>query len=1257
MSSSLLHPPAHLPPSVALQLSQQAPSLLRNTPSAIYSVSSLWTAAESPELWTTYENLMLSCLRTGDEQSAHLCLERLTERFGSENERLMAFRGLFQEAIAIDDAELKKVLEEYDNILDKDPGNMPVTKRRIALLKTLKKTPEAITALNQLLESSPVDAEAWAELSDLYLSQGMYSQAIFALEEILLATPFAWNVHARLGEVLYVAASASEGGADKHLSESMRRFCRSIELCDDYLRGYYGLKLTTSRLLTTLPQTSRQSKSDTGLPPPDIKSVERLNELATAKLSEIVRRNVSGEAGWGGYDKADIIAAQELLNRDSTPITRVRPAHTTKTPRLQTLVLLSPSEWRGLNASASAGNIAAHCTLPPVSPFDTSVHRYSVLCARTKDKRRTHQVHSNHTSRYTASIPRSARRNRVSLALSLRISHHKLPTLLRCTAPALSLRLPKCQRRSVQAIKLADQSGGGIHPGRTPLHHLFSKPPWIILTRLFSGRKSWLSDKFLEKEQAQCQQLLPSSSSRSTSRSTDSYTDEEGSGVRVPSVYSDDEDDSWELYDRDEAISPSESASRPTSRPRNAPRYRQSESRPPPASRPTRRHTTTERTTARRPPVSRVHRQAPVPPSSVDPLEDYPGYGRGYPAPPTAPFGGRAPGPSYAQSSFSGAPGGFAPPFGGAPGALTHYGQPAPYQYAPPPGNPFSPQPNAGPGGGAGYFTAPPPHHAMSGHNSPAPFPGGHDVMPYGHPGFAGYPGYNMPPGMPPQFMQHFPPQWPPSEPSVVPDPETEKKLLAVEEMMKTQKIDFEKAQQEVAAREAKTLKEMTDREAKSLKEMADREAKALKELADRDAREAAAKAAAEAAKKAAAEKAEWEKKIKDEKEYLEKRNADEKAAMEKKAADEKASLEKKAADEKASLEKKNADEKAAYEKQLADEKAAWEKKVEEEKKTALAKGAENVRKQVEADKKKAEAEAAEAAAKAAVQAELKKAREDGAAEAKRLREEAAAEQKKMKEEAAAAAEKLKKEAEAEQEKLKKEAAEASKAAAEALKKAMAKPEDAPKKPIKFKDAVGRKFSFPFHLCATWAGMEELIKQAFMHVEVIGPHVADGHYDLIGPNGEIILPQVWETMIEPDWSITMHMWPMPEPPKQEERPGPPPGHPFHERPRSRHEARDGRHRGPPPPGPPPPGQRGPPPPPPANWPGPDGRGPPRPMPPPGHERPGPGGEPVFIVSPGREPPPSKSSRRKTEPTKGVLNWMAGKPRPKKAEPIDTCRVM
>ncbi len=58
----------------------------------------------------------------------------------------------------------------------------------------MKKTTEAITALIQFLDSSPTDAEAWAELADLYASLGLYPQSIFALEEVLLITPYAWNV-------------------------------------------------------------------------------------------------------------------------------------------------------------------------------------------------------------------------------------------------------------------------------------------------------------------------------------------------------------------------------------------------------------------------------------------------------------------------------------------------------------------------------------------------------------------------------------------------------------------------------------------------------------------------------------------------------------------------------------------------------------------------------------------------------------------------------------------------------------------------------------------------------------------------------------------------------------------------------------------------------------------------------------------------------------------------------------------------------
>ncbi|KFY58288.1 hypothetical protein V496_06195 [Pseudogymnoascus sp. VKM F-4515 (FW-2607)] len=325
MSSSILHPPAHLPPSVALQLSQQAPALLSKTPSSIapYSLSSVYAAPETPELWTTYENLMLSCLRTGDQQSARVCLDRLVSRFGGSNERIMALQGLYQEATAENDTELQRVLTEYDAILKGDPGNMPVSKRRIALLKSMGKQAEAISALAQFLDCSPTDAEAWAEISDLYASQGLYQQSIFALEEVLLITPNAWNIHARLGELLFTSAgtdgsTGKDNTTEKYILESVRRFSRSIELCDDYLRGFYGLKLATSRALRNLEGSSK-SKADST---PSIKTIQSLNQLATAKLSEIVRRSVAREAGWEGYDAAELIAARELLDRDAVKTIR-----------------------------------------------------------------------------------------------------------------------------------------------------------------------------------------------------------------------------------------------------------------------------------------------------------------------------------------------------------------------------------------------------------------------------------------------------------------------------------------------------------------------------------------------------------------------------------------------------------------------------------------------------------------------------------------------------------------------------------------------------------------------------------------------------------------------------------------------------------------------------------------------------------------------------------------------------------------------
>lgn len=54
--------------------------------------------------------------------------------------------------------------------------------------------------------------------------------------------------------------------------------------------------------------------------------------------------------------------------------------------------------------------------------------------------------------------------------------------------------------------------------------------------------------------------------------------------------------------------------------------------------------------------------------------------------------------------------------------------------------------------------------------------------------------------------------------------------------------------------------------------------------------------------------------------------------------------------------------------------------------------------------------------------------------------------------------------------------------------------------------------------------MQELINWAFHNVRELADPVQNGFYDLIGPDGEIILPSAWNKAVEPEWSITMAMW-------------------------------------------------------------------------------------------------------------------------------------
>ncbi|KAK3072668.1 Inositol phosphatase SIW14 [Teratosphaeriaceae sp. CCFEE 6253] len=326
--STLLTTPTTSNPAHTLALAQQAQPFLAAQNSWLASIPyplSLLLPTESQEKWVSTENLFLACLRTGAHNQAYILLSTLIARFGKTNDHVLALQGLYQEAVAGDDQkELGEVLAAYDGVLKDDRTIFAVRKRRAALLRSMGRQSEAMEALISIVDDSATDAEAWAELADLYREQGAYEQAIFCLEECLLTTPQAWNMHAKLGEVLYASAQKLESAEQaKPLAEAMRRFCRSIELCDDYLRGYYGLRLATGHLLEVPPPAGgKRNGADGELAPPKLETVKKLHGLATAKLGEIVRRGGSGEKGWDGYSEAELKAAREVMEGDRQKVER-----------------------------------------------------------------------------------------------------------------------------------------------------------------------------------------------------------------------------------------------------------------------------------------------------------------------------------------------------------------------------------------------------------------------------------------------------------------------------------------------------------------------------------------------------------------------------------------------------------------------------------------------------------------------------------------------------------------------------------------------------------------------------------------------------------------------------------------------------------------------------------------------------------------------------------------------------------------------
>ncbi|RUP52029.1 hypothetical protein BC936DRAFT_143205 [Jimgerdemannia flammicorona] len=198
-----------------------------------------YTGGLGDEVWPVYEQIIIAALDVGDFQLADTCLTALEKRF-TRSTRVQRLLGMRYEA----EGKLDQAAKIYEEILDVDETNVPAAKRQIAILNTRGETHEAIAALTRYLDTSYNDPESWLELCSLYLSQRMYQQAAFCMEEVLLLQGSNHVWHLKYAEILYTMAEHKL---------ALKEFCRVIELCEDHVRGLYGVQLCTSQLLKTAP--------------------------------------------------------------------------------------------------------------------------------------------------------------------------------------------------------------------------------------------------------------------------------------------------------------------------------------------------------------------------------------------------------------------------------------------------------------------------------------------------------------------------------------------------------------------------------------------------------------------------------------------------------------------------------------------------------------------------------------------------------------------------------------------------------------------------------------------------------------------------------------------------------------------------------------------------------------------------------------------------------------------------------------------
>lgn len=112
----------------------------------------------------------------------------------------------------------------------------------------------------QYLDVYYTDADAWAELAELYTTISQFEKAAYCWSEVVLLQPHDHVSHASYADALY--SQSAEQSDHSLVYAALKEYLRSVELCDDYLHGFCGIRTCCKAILAhPLPANAKESKA------------------------------------------------------------------------------------------------------------------------------------------------------------------------------------------------------------------------------------------------------------------------------------------------------------------------------------------------------------------------------------------------------------------------------------------------------------------------------------------------------------------------------------------------------------------------------------------------------------------------------------------------------------------------------------------------------------------------------------------------------------------------------------------------------------------------------------------------------------------------------------------------------------------------------------------------------------------------------------------------------------------------------------